>query len=271
MSTGLSFRRSIKSVEQDQDQAELNKVRNAFRISMGIRDNRGYGHIAGFHGVPDWYCWHHQISIRTTVRPRIFLQWHRAYLYWLELHLKELARDPAVTIPYWVWTREESENRLPTSYESQSVDNQPNPLYKFHIDIPSAGINQDTNRVPGRIGQLPTKQQIDSILDISDFEDFEVELADIHDYIHGWVGGTMSNVGLASYDPIFYAHHCMIDRIWYLWQLKHGESAGMEQMLDIPLAPFDLNVKDVLNIRRLGYEYADVTRSMSVSAAEIGA
>lgn len=270
MSTGLSFRRSIKSIEQDPDQAELNKIRNAFRISMGIRDNRGYGHIAGFHGVPGWYCWHHQISIRTTVRPRIFLQWHRAYLYWLELHLKELARDPTVTIPYWVWTREESDNRLPTSYDQQSIDNQPNPLHKFHIDVPSAGLNEDTDRDPGRIGRLPLKQRIDSILDISDFEDFETELSDIHDYIHGWVGGTMGNVGIASYDPIFYAHHCMIDRLWYLWQLRHGESTGMEQMLDIPLAPFDLNVEDVLNIRRLGYEYADVTTSVSVSAAEIG-
>jgi len=27
---------------------------------MEISDNRGYNYIAGFHGVPGWYCWHHQ-------------------------------------------------------------------------------------------------------------------------------------------------------------------------------------------------------------------
>ena len=59
---------------------------------------------------------------------------------------------------------------------------------------------------------LPTEQQIDKIIyDDDDFDDFLLDLEDVHDGIHGWVGGSMSSVGIASYDPIFYAHHCMID------------------------------------------------------------
>jgi tyrosinase len=45
-----------------------------------IGDNRGYSHIAGFHGAPDWYCWHHQFKRGTRLQARLFLPWHRAYL-----------------------------------------------------------------------------------------------------------------------------------------------------------------------------------------------
>jgi tyrosinase len=261
----LNLRKSVTSIEQDE--TEWNKLRSAFSISMGISDNRGYNHIAGFHGVPDWYCWHQQRALRTTVRARLFLPWHRAYLYWLEIYLKELAGDPTVTIPYWDWSSEESRLvGIPKAYSQKTVNRQPNPLFKFNINIPSAGINnQDTVRDSGLPDELPTVQDVNFIRSLSDFEDFENQLEDVHDGIHGWVGGSMSSVAIAAFDPIFWAHHCMIDRIWYLWQIDRGESRGFEQMLDIPLAPFPLNVNDVLNIRRLGYEYAGNETSVSVS------
>ena len=76
---------------------------------------------------------------------------------------------------------------------------------------------------------------------------------------------TCLSLPVASYDPIFYAHHCMIDRIWYLWQLEHGSTTGFEQLLDFPLAPFNLTVKDVIDIRDRGYDYAGDIQHVSVS------
>jgi tyrosinase len=74
--------------------------------------------------------------------------------------------------------------------------------------------------------------------------------------VHVWVGGTMSEIPVAAYDPIFWAHHCMIDRLWYLWQLGHPGADPPASMLGTALAPFRMTVTDTLSINALGYEYA---------------
>jgi hypothetical protein len=80
----------------------------------------------------------------------------------------------------------------------------------------------------------------------------------IHDTVHGWVGGTMSNVGYAAFDPVFWAHHTMIDRLWWLWQQQGRMNAvpapGWESIV---LEPFNLTVGDVLDANALGLDYAD--------------
>jgi tyrosinase len=48
----------------------------------------------------------------------------------------------------------------------------------------------------------------------------------------------------------------MIDRLWYLWQIKHGVNNIPPNLLPMVLQPFTLTVRDVLSINALGYEYA---------------
>jgi tyrosinase len=105
---------------------------------------------------------------------------------------------------------------------------------------------------------------IAELLELNDFDDFDIILENIHDQIHGWVGGSMGLVSTAAYDPLFWSHHCMVDRLWYLWQLRHGFTNGMQDMLDEVLEPFPLKVRDVIDIRNLGYEYAVAQISVSV-------
>jgi tyrosinase len=66
----------------------------------------------------------------------------------------------------------------------------------------------------------------------------------------------MSAVPMAGFDPIFYAHHAMIDRLWYLWQSRHTGVNPPNNILNQVLAPFPLTVAQTLNIRTLGYDYA---------------
>ena len=66
----------------------------------------------------------------------------------------------------------------------------------------------------------------------------------------------MGSLGTAAWDPIFWSHHCNIDRLWYLWQLKHGVNNISPALLPMVLQPFGLKVQDVLSINTLGYEYA---------------
>jgi hypothetical protein len=48
----------------------------------------------------------------------------------------------------------------------------------------------------------------------------------------------------------------MIDRLWWLWQARHGNANISTDLLDVVLQPFNLRVRDVLNANDLGYDYA---------------
>ena len=39
---------------------ELQALRAAYKNAQQIMDNRGYNYYAGLHGIPNWYCWHHE-------------------------------------------------------------------------------------------------------------------------------------------------------------------------------------------------------------------
>jgi tyrosinase len=257
--------------------AELKAFRDALREMMNIRDNRGYNHIAGFHGVPDWYCWHHDRNFRPdeSLSATLFLPWHRAYLKWFEDHLRD--HDPTVPQCWWDWSSPLShEEGIPQAYSLEQLDDgSPNPLFKFHISVPSSNlgpetgpIDEDTFRDPRplsdliRVTKAPLRVQLGDpeagmeLMALEDFRGFSRALEDIHDFIHGWVGGTMSDVGTAGFDPVFYAHHANIDRIWWMWQLQHGNSTIPSQWLDLALPPFPYTVRQVLNVSNLGYDYA---------------
>ena len=56
---------------------------------------------------------------------------------------------------------------------------------------------------------------------LEDFDDFTFQLEDLHNRVHVWTGGTMSEIPVAAFDPVFWAHHTMIDRLWAIWQQAH--------------------------------------------------
>lgn len=48
----------------------------------------------------------------------------------------------------------------------------------------------------------------------------------MHNRIHQWVGGSMSDVNSSVNDVVFFLHHCNIDRLWAMWQIDgHAGSA----------------------------------------------
>lgn len=236
---------------------EVSALRSAFaqvqQISVDARgDDRGFFEHAGMHGVPYWDCPHHTPQ-------RIFLPWHRAYLYRLEQALAD--RVPGVTLPWWDWT---TTRGIPAPFAPEDVGGAPNPLFKMQTLVTAADIRdgapliEETFRDTSAPSQLPEPGDLRSVLDQPSYAVFNDACENIHDGVHGWVGGTMGNVGYAAFDPVFWAHHCMIDRIWWLWQQQGRMNAvpfpGWE---DLVLEPFNLTVKDVLNANALGLDYAD--------------
>jgi tyrosinase len=232
--------------------------RESYRQMQAISDNRGYQYLAGLHGVPSWYCWHHQQNARSAQQMQLFLPWHRAYLYNWEMAMRDRVAD--VTLPWWDWTLlPPRQSGLPKIFtDAAAPGGGSNPLRSFKVDLPNARppIVRGTSRSPEAPSGLPTTDDVNDALARTDWNDFTDKLEDIHDSVHGWVSGDMGVVGTAAFDPIFWSHHAMIDRIWWLWQTRHGNGNISADLLDVPLAPFNFRVRDVLNVNDLGYDYA---------------
>jgi tyrosinase len=246
----LRHRRSVRRLTAGQ----LADLRGAFTAVQAIQDDRGYQHHAGIHGLPlPMYCTHGS---------PLFLPWHRAYLYFFERALQD--RVAGVTLPWWDWTHGHAEG-IPARFAQAQAGGHGNPLAGSPIQ-PSGrepGGPDHTVRDPGGPGAppLPSPADLNAVLALNDFLDFSNQLEDIHNGVHVWVGGTMGDIATAAYDPLFWAHHTMIDRVWRLWQLRHPHAGPPPALLHRALPPFAATVTDMLDSNALGYDYAAATAS----------
>jgi tyrosinase len=232
--------------------AQLQTLRAAFASAEAISDDRGFGYWAGIHGLPlPMYCQH---------GTRLFLPWHRAYLYFFELALRDLVPDAALA--WWDWSSTDSHTTgIPAAYATPKAGTGPNSLYQTVVPqvARQSGKPTRTARAPAPPSALPSQQDVQAVLALSDFLDFQSQLEEIHNKIHLWVGGTMGEIPWAAYDPIFFAHHAMIDRIWRLWQTRHPTPHLPAGLLEQALPPFPLTVAQTLDVNGLGYDYASTT------------
>jgi tyrosinase len=254
-------RRSVTQLSAPQ----LKTLREAFGAALALSDDRGYQYHAGIHGLPlPKYC-------KIAHGQALFLPWHRAYLYNFEMALRD--QVPDATLAWWDWRVVRD---VPPAYAEETADGGPNPLYSVHIndaalrqglvDREDAGARElarypDTARQPGLpdAPPLPTGQDIDRLMGLGQFLDFQEQLEGFHNDVHVWVGGHMSDIPFAAYDPIFWAHHTMIDRVWRMWQLRHPQAPLPPELLASPLPPFRLTVAQTLDVTSLGYDYAVTT------------
>src|SRR5579872_307603 len=248
-----------QSVTGLSDQA-LADLRKAITGMQALTDNRGFNYQAGIHGVNQHKCWHHNTlgDNGPTLTYPLFLPWHRAYLLQFEQAMQDIA--PTSALAWWDWrTDDPNADQVPAAYsDAQDPDGNPNPLLKSHIDYPNARpkLNRDTRRFPGTGGgSLPTPGDVNQVLGISDFFTFSDQAEGLHDQVHGWTGGNggdMAVVNVAAFDPIFWAHHTMIDRLWWQWQQQYGPATGITtEMLNAVLDPFPQKVSDVLYVEAL--------------------
>lgn len=93
---------------------------------------------------------------------------------------------------------------------------------------------------------------------------------ELHNQAHAWIGGDMLNVNVSPNDPVFFLHHCNVDRLWAIWQEKNptqgyqptGSGPEGHNLYDL-MYPWDgktVKLKarpvDVLDSRKLGIYYA---------------
>lgn len=226
---------------------QLDHLRDAFKRAMQITDNRGFSYFAGWHGVPFQWCHHHD---------DLFLPWHRAYLYEFELALQTLV--PQATLPWWDWTRSD---RIPDAYADPKVGGKDNPLFVREIVVyrsnnPQKAPPRDPGGAVPAVPPLPYKSRWDDAMKKTTFGSFSNAIEKIHDDVHVWVGGIMQDIAWAAYDPLFFAHHAMIDRAWRIWQHKNPGAVPDHSLMDESLQGTTLKVRDVLDVKQLGYDYS---------------
>ena len=184
-----------------------------------------------------------------------FLPWHRIFLFLLENELASI--HPDVTLPYWDWTQG----------AEQSV---PSWLAAFLPTVSTPTGSVTVTRSPGTKGALAgIASNVPATMALTDFGNFALNgsgstwsLELIHDFVHGWVGGTMGVIATAPADPIFWMHHANIDRLWWQWQQSPAGSGKNPPHTGAPgsstspvMDPWTYTEVDTRSITSLGYTY----------------
>lgn len=280
------------------DSAYLNKYRRAVQLMRDLpaSDPRNFMQQANVHcaycdgaydqvGFPDLElqihnCW-------------LFFPWHRYYLYFHERILGKLIGDDTFAIPYWNWDAPAG-MRMPSIYTTPSTS-----LYDPLRDAkhqPPALVDLDYNLTDQN---LPEQEQIDQNLTImyrqvARYKEPRLFLGEPfragdqpnpgagslenvpHGPVHLWTGDRsqpniedMGTFYSAGRDPIFFAHHGNIDRLWYIWQnniaKKDNNGFKDKDWLDAAFLFYDENaqlvrvrVRDCLDNKPLRYTYQEV-------------
>lgn len=179
-----------------------------------------------------------------------FFSWHRYFLYRLEQELQ--SHVPGVMIPYWDWTDpgplltdtflgpdgDAGTNIVSSGYFAENAPGtggNPTPApawwpagltgWNLHSAFGPAWEGPLTRNIGG---SLPTITDLQEALGMPTYASFQnaVESGSgltgshqMHNGLHGYIDGHMGNPTASPLDPIFYLHHCNIDRLWAMWQM----------------------------------------------------
>ena len=214
------------------------------------------------------HCWNCGGSGSDIHGSWTFFPWHRAYLYFHERILCKLLNDNSFRLPYWSWDDSNYRN-LPAIYRPAKVGSAANSLY----DASRSSAAVAGSSMPNSI--FPAAQ---NPMNSANFAAFgggpdgggSLEFGP-HGAIHMWAGtpddpyADMGNLSLAARDPLFYAHHCNIDRLWAEFvrrnPVAHANPTDAEfltrgfRFFDENKQLVTIRVQDVLDPVPLGFSY----------------
>ncbi|KAK9766486.1 hypothetical protein K7432_004400 [Basidiobolus ranarum] len=204
-----------------------------------------------------------------------FFPWHRWFLKRFELALQQI--DPKVTIPFWDW-----------SLDSQAPEQSPvfnwfggngegpdscvltGPFANWPVAIPEKRcLRRDFDRNTLLSPFMPPEVLNYFIENAQDYRQLHEYIEDVpHNRIHIGIGGEKGDMDMASSanDPIFWIHHAFVDKIWADWQAANDtrsrsylglNSDNTRASLEDDLIPFKIQVKDLLPIDTLCYQYSN--------------
>ncbi|XVE87999.1 hypothetical protein DITRI_Ditri19aG0033400 [Diplodiscus trichospermus] len=222
----------------------------------------------------------------------LFFPFHRLYLYFYERILGKLIGDSDFAMPFWNWDAPEG-MPIPAIYvnpisplydEKRNVDHQPPKL----VDLDYSGTDEESTKKDQVISNLKVMyRQMVTNNTATLFHGAAYRAGDDpspgmgaienipHTPIHKWCGDKrqpysedMGNFYSAGRDPLFYAHHGNVDRMWSIWKSLPGKKRNDftdTDWLDASFVFYDENanlvrakVRDCLDTKTLGYDYQRV-------------
>lgn len=190
--------------------------RDRFIAAFAQLNNAGLGRFTDFRDM------HTNVSSPQAHGAPGFLPWHRAYLLDLERELQAI--DPSVALHYWrfdqgspnIFKRDflgESDN-IGTVFFSAT-----NPLQFWKTDGVT-GINRrpffNTNNPTG------VRTEAQTLALGTTYPNFRTMEGNPHGSAHTSFGGSISSIGTAARDPLFFLLHCNVDRLWAKWQRNNN-------------------------------------------------
>ena len=186
-----------------------------------------------------------------------FGPWHRVLLNHFETELRLI--EPTAAIPYWDWTDNASTQAVFTAdllggngrgEDGQVMDgpfafaqgqwpvvvkdDTTNPSFltrRFGSDpsataLPTDAMQSDVMAL-GRYDESPwydnLRQTPTQRSRADDLFRFRLEY-DLHNLVHRYIGGHMV-LAASPNDPVFWLHHCNLDRLWSTWETAHAGTA----------------------------------------------
>ncbi|MCK5888430.1 MAG: tyrosinase family protein [Methylococcales bacterium] len=252
-------------------------------------------------GIYDQFVQRHANANMTAIhRCPAFLPWHRRFIWDFERELQRVSGNPDLGLPYWNWPEGGSNASLWDDdllggnghSVTQVVSSGPFREGQWTI-INASGQNAGSlTRAFARepwAQSLPTQAEIDQVLSITPYDaapwntgatrGFRNQLEgflgpNLHNRGHGWVGGSMLPMTSPN-DPVFFMHHCMVDKLWHDWQAlfptqgylpvrrgAFGQNIN-DPMDSTPSTPIQSRPADVLQSHLLEISYDDEIRGPS--------
>jgi outer membrane protein OmpA-like peptidoglycan-associated protein/subtilisin family serine protease len=201
-----------------------------------------------------------------------FLPWHRMYVYFFERICRRLLGDDSFTLPYWNYSSGSSV--LPARFREPS-----SPLFRAERNPgPNQGRPIDQGQAPGAVSAARALARLnyDTRGNNEGFNEFLD--SDPHGPVHVMIGDRnrgMGTIAWAARDPIFWLHHCNIDRIWASWNAAGRRNPSDAAFLDRRFTFADENgqavtarVGDFVDIQARRYRYERLESVPTPSAAE---
>jgi tyrosinase len=190
-----------------------------------------------------------------------FLPWHRLFVLYFEQIVRSVGGDDSFTLPYWNYSTSDTEVRgvLPPEFRKKD-DPVFGPLY---VEKRNPGVNNGQPIQKGRPGDpLNLDALAECLYEPVGAANGFCQALDfgLHGRVHVMVGNTqnMGVVPWAAGDPIFWLHHCNIDRLWASWNAGSRSNPDLDQTFifaDKDGMRVVANVSDVLDLGKLGYVY----------------
>ncbi|HKA37412.1 MAG TPA: tyrosinase family protein [Thermoanaerobaculia bacterium] len=140
-----------------------------------------------------------------------FFSWHRMYLWYFERIIRKMSGDLAWALPFWNW-ESPAERQLPEPFRVPA-----DPSNQLFTANRGFGWNDGTSSL------FASTVNTGFAMPLVPFTDFSSSLEGTpHGAVHVSIGGWMGSVPTAAQDPVFWLHHCNIDRLWNIWLAQGG-------------------------------------------------